>query len=610
MCEKCTEIHQMWDDFATHQITNIPVATFVPQKVEGCPKHQGNELKFYCETCQELICTDCTVQLHQGHQYDLVTDTLPKHRNEILSHLQPVREHIDTITKALHGLDIRTKEITDQRSNIEASIQKRIDQLHRALEQRKVELIGHLDQLTQEKLTSLVAKKKEIELLQTQLSSCLEYAEGSLKPTNGGEILAMKAPVIEQIQETMAQFNPDTLIPEQEADILLTTENMASLAEACRTFAEITESVDPSKCYTTGEGLLKATCTDGKEASVTLHAMNKHGKEYHQPVVVAAKLVCCKDDTVVECDVKHEGKSEYRIRFQPVSRGKHQLHITVKGKHTKGSPHRIVVKPHLETLGNPITTIGNLSKPYGIATDSKGRIIVAENGANKASVFSSEGALVRSFGTSGAAKGQFNCPCGVTVDSDDNIYVIDSGNNRIQKFTPDGRFVTAVGSKGRNPLMFNSPVGIGYNNVNDKLYVCDQGNCRVQILDRTLAYVSTFGNRGTGNGQFSSPTDVAFDEAGNVHIADNNRVCVFTPKGQFLKIYQCSTYGLSSITIDHDSAYVYTTEQCSCCIRIFTTQGQYTVGYKGIFQSPQGVCIDENDFIMVTDINNGCIQIH
>ena len=502
--------------------------------------------------------------------------------------------------------------------DIEADIHKRINQLLRALEQRRTELIGQLDQITQRKLKHLAAQKDEIELLQTQLSSCLEYVEGSLKTGSEGEILAMKAPVIKQIQGITTDINPDSFVPQQRANMRLVPDDAEQI---CRRYGKVvTEEIDPTKCYATGDGLKAATI--GKEAVVALHTVNTEGRECQEPVKdLTAELVFCKDGTVAKCGVRQEGKSIYGIRYQPVTRGKHQLHITIKGKQTKGSPHTVAVRSPPLDLGNPIRTIGNLKRPFGIATDSKGRIIVTEYGTHCVSIFTPEEQKIRSFGRCGTANGQFNGPWGIAVDSDDNIYVADYGNHRIQKFTPDGEFIATAGSRGSNPLQFYSPNGIGYNSKNDKLYVCESGNNRVQILERSLAYSGTFGSGGGGDGQFSSPYGVGFDTLGNVYIADfiNHRIQVFTPEGQFLRKFGSEgsgpgqLRGPTDIAIDDDTVYI--TELGNHRVSILTTQGEFLRSFgtqgngQGQFSNPRGITVDENGVIMVADNGNGRVQI-
>ena len=428
----------------------------------------------------------------------------------------------------------------------------------------------------------------------------------------------MKAPVIKQIQGITTDIDPDSLVPQQRANLMLTPDDAEQI---CKTYGKVvTEEIDPTKCYATGDGLKAATI--GQEAIVGLHTVNTEGRECQEPVKdLTAELVFCKDGAVAKCGVKQEGKSVYGIRYQPVTRGKHQLHITIKGKKTKGSPHTVAVRRPPLDLGNPIRTIGTLNNPRGIVTDSKGRIIVVENRTHCLSILTSQGQKTQSFGRNGTANGQFNCPQHVAVDSDDNIYVTDYHNHRIQKFTPDGEFIVTAGSQGSNPLQFSSPIGIGYNSKNDKLYICDQCNNRIQILERSLAYSSTFGSRGSGDGQFSNPWGVGFDTVGNVYITENgnNRIQIFTPDGHFLRKFGSEGSGPgqlgspTDIAIDNETVYV--TERDNSRVSTFTTQGK-SLGSSGTrgngqgqFSSPWGITVDENGFIMVADFGNDRVQI-
>jgi len=79
ICSRCTETHQEWEEFSSHKVITLDqleedVAQLVPpkKKVMFCSKHPTKELDLYCETCEELVCCDCTVRIHRDHQYDLV----------------------------------------------------------------------------------------------------------------------------------------------------------------------------------------------------------------------------------------------------------------------------------------------------------------------------------------------------------------------------------------------------------------------------------------------------------------------------------------------------------------------------------------------------------
>ena len=628
ICDKCTEMHQTWEEYNTHQIVTIQnvqadAASFIPpkKKVLYCQKHKEKLLEIYCETCNELICSNCTIRLHQGHQYDVASDTFTKHKQEITDQLKPIKRHLATVKTALQSFDDRSKKIQDQRETHQADIHKRIDQLQQALEQTRTELIGQLDQLTQHKLKTLAAQRDQVDLLHTQLSSCLEYVEGSLKTGTQGEILGIKGSLLQQIKQLTGDFDPGILAPKEEANILLVGDG--DLHRACKIFAKVIGNLDlvcPEKCNCTGDGIKSAKV--GELATFTVHTIDKRDKEYRLPVKgFSTEVVSCKANAKVECQVRRVGDSEYELQYQPVTRGQHQLHVRIYGKSIKGSPYTVVAMPSLQSLGKPVRTIGNTKSPWGIASNSKGQIVVAEQTGHCISVFTPEGHKIRSFGSHGSAQGQLNVPRGVAVDRDDNIIVVDCWNHRVQKFTSEGKFLVTVGTRGSSALQFEYPTGVGINSMNDKVYILEEDNHRIQILNMDLTYSGSFGVYGSGDGQFNCPYDIAFDSINNLYIVDcgNHRIQVFTPDGKFLRKFGTKGSGDGqlnrpySIAIDGNDT-VYVADCWNNRISIFTTQGQFlrSIGSRGTaggqLQLPQGVAIDKDGFILVSDSGKKRIQ--
>ena len=623
ICETCAEMHETWKELASHEVISLSqlegdVTKLVPPKKTTmyCPQHPTKELDLYCETCDELICRDCIVRVHRDHQYDLTTDAFPKHRDTIVSQLQPVKEQLSTVNQAIEGLDVRCQQITDQRTTIEANIHETIRQLQEALEGRKTELISQLDRITQQKLESLAAQRDQFELVQTQLSSCLDFVSENLRTGSEGEILAMKKPVVKQIKEVTTYFKPDTLVPEEHADIRFSC--VTELSAACQQFGKVyVSTVSPEKCHATGKGLEVATIRE--EATITLHVIDQQGQEYEKLIEsISCELVSCKDGTTVKPDVKRRDRNKYEISYKPATRGRHQLHIRVEGEHVKGSPFTVVA---LRKLGTPIRTIGGLTEPKGVAVNKKGQIIVTENGRHCVSIFSPDGEHIKTFGKHGKVQGQFAYPRGTVVDKDDNILIADRGNRRIQTFTADGQFLTSVGRRGSGPLQFRDPLGIGISQEN-KIYVCDTMNYRIQILNGDMTYFSSFGSEGNGDGQFQYPRHVALDSTGNVYIADstNHRIQVFTKDGEFLRKFgkKGNNDGIlnwpASISIDSDDV-VYVAERYNHCVSIFTCDGQFltSLGTYGIelgqFDNPYGIAVDKNGLIYVCDFGNNRLQV-
>ena len=140
------------------------------------------------------------------------------------------------------------------------------------------------------------------------------------------------------------------------------------------------------------------------------------------------------------------------------------------------------------------------------------------------------------------AVGRFNRPSVVAVDSSGTIYVGDSDNHAIRKMTPTGVVSTlaimpaAIGA-GANEN-FNRFTGIAVDNAGN-VYVTDIGNQLVRKIT-PLGVVTTLagsaGSRTSTDGPIATATfarlqGLGLDGAGNIYLADGERVRKITPAG-------------------------------------------------------------------------------
>ena len=342
ICARCSEVHADWEDFSSHEVvglTNLKhdVTRLVPtKKVSYCTKHRDKELELYCETCEELICLYCTVQLHRGHQYDLVNDTFEKHKSEITASLEPIHKQLGTVNEALEMLDTSREQIPDQRAAIEADIHKTFQRLNEALDVRRTELIGQLNLMTEQKMKTLAAQRDEVEMIQIQLKSCVEFVRESLRIGSQGEVMNMKKPVVTQIKKLTADLKPDTL------KTTITKFTAASLP--IQQFGKVyLQQLSPEKCYVSTKGMQTAVVEE--ETTAILHVVDVHG----EPCVVPVESVDCELVSKItakktKCHTKQSENGRYEINYAPTTRGRHHLHIKVVGEHIKGSPFPVMVK--------------------------------------------------------------------------------------------------------------------------------------------------------------------------------------------------------------------------------------------------------------------------
>ena len=618
VCNKCQAAHKRIKLSRNHKLISLEelkcqVTNLVPPKkaTPNCSQHSENPLKIYCDTCSTLICTDCTIRLHKDHNYDLVADVLTQHKEELVSSLMPVKEKLVIVQQALKNLDTRVKAIHDQRATIEAAIHREIDSQHALLNQRRAELVGELEVLTQQKIKALATQRDHVEMTEAKLSSCVEYAEGGLKTGTDGEVLEMKASVLKRVEQISVEFDPNTLPPETMADTKLVIKGKEHLQQACRGFLDIDygEKFCLENSKTTGDGLKDAKLRETK--TVYFEPLTRNNRKFKGQVDLKAEFEHTKSGTKVKCGVVVEQNGRHKISYRPVYRGKHELHMSVNEVPVRGSPFPITVTGLAE---KPVRVIRGLNNPRGVVVNSKDQLVVVDNNGTSISVLIAEGEKIQSFG-------QLKDAFGVTVDKDDNIYVVEYNNNRIYKFSSEGVLLATAGSKGNGDLQFNNPYDICYNHGNNNLYVPDRSNHRIQVLTSDLRFVHCFGTLGSENGQFRSPMCAAFDSANNIYVTDfyNNRVQVFTAVGKFLRVFSHKVNNQKpsnpwAIAID-SSDTVYVSENGLHYVSVFTSQGEYitTIGgpgsKEGQFINIYGLSIDRNDSVIVSDCGNHRLQI-
>lgn len=148
--------------------------------------------------------------------------------------------------------------------------------------------------------------------------------------------------------------------------------------------------------------------------------------------------------------------------------------------------HRVqVLTPGRDFYG--FVGVGQLRFPSGVCAD-KDSVFVCERDSHRLSVFRrSDGVLLRRFGSLGSGDGQLYAPFGVClIGTSPEIAVVDNGNNRISVFTVQGAFVRHVGVGD-----LDYPAAVTCSEGDDGLVVADIGNRRVAMFSACGKLVKT-----------------------------------------------------------------------------------------------------------------------
>ena len=299
-----------------------------------------------------------------------------------------------------------------------------------------------------------------------------------------------------------------------------------------------------------------------------------------------------------------------------------------KSKLKGGKPHNVAYADfkHLRTIGIEGSSPGQFDRPTFLALDNVGNLVVTDQNNHRLQVIRlSDGVCLRTIGSKGSGNGQFNKPRGVAFDNAGNIIVVDWGNHRVQMLRySDGSHVRTIGTEGRGDGQLLFPLSVAVD-TNGNIFVYDSlvfgriqvfssssgayirkirppvqgptdsssssgfirfdpwGNIVVIILNENTIYIlDTTGKvlhkiRNKSHGEFNLPQSVAFDNLGNIIVADT------------------SNHRIEVLSYEKNNKHLLTI-------------GSDDKGPRNL-RFPTGVLVDSEGRIIVSDTFNNCIKI-
>ena len=167
---------------------------------------------------------------------------------------------------------------------------------------------------------------------------------------------------------------------------------------------------------------------------------------------------------------------------------------------------------------------GEFNDPRGVTLHDN-KVYVCDSDNHRIQVFDLNLNFVRSIGSRGEGRGEFNAPHDVKLDTAGNIYVADSFNSRVQVLDNSGHFIRTLGDEGERKLGLPSCLHIA-----DKyVYISDWGSHCIVVYETSGQFVTSFGRSGKNEGEFIGPFCITSFVDGFIHVCDysNNRVQIF-----------------------------------------------------------------------------------
>ncbi len=310
-------------------------------------------------------------------------------------------------------------------------------------------------------------------------------------------------------------------------------------------------------------------------------------------------------------------------------------------------------------------SLAELSSPTGLAVDTQGDLIIADDLNNCVRKRSTQGVISTvagdgsdSFTTDGvlATATGIQGPLAVAVDANGNLYVADSGNRRIREVSGSGLISTVAGNGvysystdgvPATSVFLGNPEGVTVD-TQGNVYIADSENNRVRMVSAfgtitTYAGDGSVGNSGDGGlatlAQLWSPNDVLMGTNGNLYIAvglygvvrmvsSSGTITTVAGNTGFFDIQDGGSPTATGLSFPDGLAQdiygnLYIADpgdqrvlQLSTTGLLVTVAGNGLAGYAGdgelgvaaLFHDPSGVAVDRYGNIFIADTDNSCIR--
>ncbi|XP_032238174.2 tripartite motif-containing protein 45 isoform X2 [Nematostella vectensis] len=203
VCELCITGHKRMRPLQHHTIVSLeevksrrPLAMNV---IYYCDKHKGKKLKLFCESCEEVICKDCTVVDHKNHDYLFTSDVIAREKEEILGRAKKVSPKVTDIEQAIALVEKAQEALEENKHATRRDLDAFIDKQISALEKMRADLKSEIDSACQKQEKQLTAERENLSVRLASARSSLDFAERLCTESCDVGLLSIRKEVLSQL---------------------------------------------------------------------------------------------------------------------------------------------------------------------------------------------------------------------------------------------------------------------------------------------------------------------------------------------------------------------------------------------------------------------------
>ena len=609
LCCYCKESHKHSKIYRNHNLISLTEMRSKKDLIQlkckfpTCQEHDL-ELEHYCESCEKLVCVQCTRQ-HEGHKCDVIK----KFANKYHSELEGIGGFIDQMTENLSKLH-------DKIENVKTVIRQQGDKISKEIDLYYDEAIEKLlkqkQEVKQQVLTTVLHKEKavmgqleEVIHIQDNILNLKKIRDVIENRSSDQELLSASNQLLYSLEKVAVECDKMRYEPIESPNIKIVPAS-EPLPQVVKHFATIDSLSYEVKNFS---GVVQQGQTN------ILEIITKDSKGNYYPrggCKIVADVVEASTGEAFTAHVADNNDGSYIVYFAAPKVDRIDLSVFVNGCELTGSPFRIVMQENPRT-SNKIITIHNDSfgQLWGLACGYNGTFAVADWLKNYVYLFDSQGNLTKKVGTQGSGYEEFKYPVDVAFDSNNDLYVVESQGHRVQKFNNYGDYLFCFGDQGTGEGQLNRTLRVTTHQ--NKVYVADRENKRISVFQNDGIFCAVIGQQ-----QLSQYFDIAVNINSEILAADWQHHCIhiFALDGQYIgniTLHKRSgshqELNTPCIITTDSNGFILIADTSNHCISIFDKHGNYLHCFgSDQVKYPRGIAVGPNGNLYVSDTGNRRIK--
>ena len=592
MCASCFQSHQRFKTTRGHR--NVLIDKLQAQDVQeliGRPAmcsqqyHEDQSLEFYCEDCKVLICLKCSIVIHNRHrvtdtrkaaleQNMQLTEAVAKLKAEILLYENEIKKQTE----------LKDKNVTDI-MNAEKKMTDSVEEWIRDLREHEKKMKQKFREIYEAEQKQHETRLENLELISTQLKSCVEQGQGVLKRNISAEILQSNHTILQRCDELINARKLDrykspylNYFVKKRFDIL--DQILLTKTDSSMCLAEFDDS------------------EIGRESNFVVVTRDSEGLQCYQPDDQIKVNILSPEGDYLKTELHDSKDGKYTVIYTPQCVGQHCVDIQVNGQPLNDRPFIVQIRQHqyqfafefksrgwlaVSDRTGTIAVANRLSQsiplfssdgklqmqveldgaPYSVAfTDGGDLVTLVSGNKNKLRLFSEEGLFIKHINDK-----HLKGPTHLSIANDGRLIIIEEASKEVKVLSPDGndQLVSMTA-----PNCDKYPECAVYHQ--NKFYVSYPGDHCIKVFDKTGVYLHNIGCQGTNDGQFDYPLGLVIDKYNRLIVCDvnNQRLQLFTLTGKFLSKLQEESLNdcplCAAINLNSDTLYVSSLWSNNICV--------------------------------------------